>query len=376
MRILHVYRTYFPETQGGLEEVIRQICFAASRAGNECDVFTLADQPTPHVVHREEATVHRFKRHFEIASCSISLTAGRAFARLANAADLIHYHFPWPFADVLHLALRSDAPAVVTYHSDIVRQRLLGALYGPLMHRFLSSVDRIVCTSPNYGATSRVLARYQQKIDVVPIGLDESTYPVPNADLLARTERQYGTGFFLFIGVLRQYKGLHILLDAMKGAPYRVLIVGSGPMEAELRAQAVRLQLDNVTFAGHVPDDVKVALLRLCRGVVLPSHLRSEAFGVTLLEGAMHARPLISTEVGSGTSYVNEDARTGFVVAPDSPRALRDAMDRLYANPALAEDMGIRARARYERLFTGKQMGERYLRIYRDLLGPAPSGQP
>jgi rhamnosyl/mannosyltransferase len=147
-------------------------------------------------------------------------------------------------------------------------------------------------------------------------------------------------------------------------------------MEPELRAQAARLQLDNVTFAGHVPDDVKVALLRLSRGVVLPSHLRSEAFGVTLLEGAMHARPLISAEVGSGTSYVNEDGRTGFVVEPESPGALREAMDRLYANLALAEDMGIGARARYERLFTGRQMGERYLQIYRDLLGRAPSEHP
>ncbi len=121
--------------------------------------------------------------------------------------------------------------------------------------------------------------------------------------------RSYGTGreragekFFLFVGNLRYYKGLHVLLDALEGTPFRAVL--SGPAhEQELRRQAARLNLTQVDFVGPVGDEDKVALLTLCRALTFPSHLRSEAFGISLLEGAMFGKPMISTEIGTGTSY-------------------------------------------------------------------------
>ena len=369
MRVLHVYRTYFPDSQGGLEEVIRQICLNSKRHGVESRVLALSNDSRPRIVRREEGRVYRAHLDAEVASCSLSWSVLSTFKRLVAWADVVHYHFPWPFADLLHFMGRVTKPSLLTYHSDIVRQRLLGRLYSPLMKRFLSSVHRIVCTSPNYFATSDVLSRYAEKVSVIPIGLNEDSYPsVDNAKMLA-TEARYGRGFFLFVGVLRYYKGLHILLDAIKGADFPVVVVGSGPTEEELRAQAHRLQLTNVTFAGSVNDETKVALFNLSKAVVFPSYLRSEAFGVTLLEGAMYSRALISTEVGSGTSHVNIDGETGFVVNPGSAPDLRKAMDQINSRPDLAQLMGHRARNRYEALFTGELMGARYTKTYRELLG-------
>jgi glycosyltransferase involved in cell wall biosynthesis len=119
-----------------------------------------------------------------------------------------------------------------------------------------------------------------------------------------------------------------------------------------------------------------MALFKVCRAVVFPSYLRSEAFGVTLLEGAICERPLISTEVGSGTSHVNVDQETGFVVPPGSAAALRAAMDTLHAQPELAATMGQAARRRYEALFTGEVMGDRYYEIYRELTAHARTSRP
>ena len=368
MRVLHVYRTYFPDTQGGLEEVIRQICLNTLPLGVDSRVLSLSEDIAPRIVRRDEARVYRSPRNLEVASCGMSLQAFRVYNRLASWAEVVHYHFPWPFADLLHLTARTRRPSVLTYHSDIVRQRVLGRLYAPLMNRFLKSVDRIVCTSPNYFATSDVLTRFEDKVEVVPIGINERSYPTPDEETLTDARATYGEGFFLFVGVLRYYKGLHILLDAIQQAPFRVLIVGSGPTENELKAQARDLGLTNVAFTGHLPDETKMALFRLARAVVFPSYLRSEAFGVTLLEGAMYGRPLISTEVGSGTSHVNIDGETGLVVTPGSAKALRHAMDQLYFRPEMAELMGHRARRRYEQLFTGTLMGQRYVRVYDHLL--------
>ena len=176
--------------------------------------------------------------------------------------------------------------------------------------------------------------------------------------------------------MLRYYKGLHILLDAIKDAPYKVIITGSGPIENSLKKQAVKLGLDNVVFTGSVSDATKVSLFKLSRAVVFPSYLRAEAFGVTLLEGAMYERALISTEVGSGTSHVNINGETGIVVTPGSSKDLRFAMDQLYHRPDMAKLMGQRARQRYELLFTGKLMGERYMQIYNELLGRSSSETP
>ena len=371
MNILHVYRTYFPDTQGGLEETIRQICSATGVYGITSTVLATSENPEPKEIQLPEARVIRVKKHLEIASCSIAFGASKTFSKACEDADVVHYHFPWPFVDYLHLRNRPSKPTIVTYHSDIVRQRFLGALYKPVMFRFLKAVDRIVCTSPNYFATSDVLSHFEEKVDVIPIGLDELTYPQPSITALAETEQEYGRDFFLFVGVLRYYKGLHILLDAMKNAPYKVIIAGSGPTEMELKQHAKDLGLTNVVFAGHVSDEKKMALFQLCRGTVFPSYMRSEAFGVTLLEGAMSGKPLISTEVGSGTSHINTDSETGFVVPPGSPKALRRAMDQLHSRPEMATLMGRRARARFERLFTGQIMAARYAEIYSQLSGKA-----
>ncbi len=370
MKVLHVYRTYFPDSQGGLEEVIRQICLNTRDSGIESRVFTLSPDPSPATIEVPEGLVVRAKQSFEIASCGFTFSGIAEFRRQAAWADVVHYHFPWPYADILHAAAGHPAPAVVTYHSDIVRQKALAFLYRPLMNHFLDSVDRIVATSPNYFATSDVLSRYSDKVDIVPIGIDSDSYPelAPDSPEFRRVEADYGRGFFLFVGVLRYYKGLHILLDAMRDAAYEVVIVGSGPVEQALRRQARELGLTNVRFCGYVEDTVKMALFRLCRSVVFPSYLRSEAFGVTLLEGAMCGKPLISAEVGSGTSHINVDRQTGLVVTPGCSRSLREAMDHLYGHRAEAEAMGQRARLRYEELFTGVAMGKRYSEVYRDVV--------
>ncbi|MCB1855987.1 MAG: glycosyltransferase [Halieaceae bacterium] len=375
MKVLHVYRTYFPDSQGGLEEVIRQICLASGSHGVRSRVFTLSDEPFPHFLPRVEAEVIRVRKTFEIASCGFALTGMRRFAREVQWADIVHYHYPWPFSDLMYLMVGRQRPAILTYHSDIVRQQFLLSVYRPLMSRYLDAMDMIVATSPNYFATSEVLARYGDKVEVIPIGLNEPSYPPldeQNKDR-ARVRERYGQDFFLFVGVLRYYKGLHILLDAIQGAEYKVVIVGSGPVEAELRRQAMRLGLDNVIFAGFVSDREKMALFSLCRAVVFPSYLRSEAFGVTLLEGAMSSRPLISAEVGSGTSHVNIHGETGLVVPPGNSVALRAAMDELYRDADKARRMGARARLRYEQLFTGSNMGARYADAYRRILAARAS---
>ncbi len=370
MRVLHFYRTALPETFGGIEQVIHQIARGTDKLGVTTEVLSLTAGAADSTIEIDGYLVHRAKLDFQIVSTGFSAAAVFRFKELAKTADVINFHFPWPFMDLVHFATRAKKPTVVTYHSDIIRQKYLLKLYQPLKRRFLSSVDRIVATSPNYFATSRILDRYRDKTVVIPIGLDKCTYPEPSSDIIAKWARwraQVGNRFFLFVGMIRYYKGLHILLEAVQGTDYPVVIVGSGPIEFELKAQAVRLGLRTVHFLGPLPDADKVALLKLCYAVVFPSHLRSEAFGVSLLEGAMYGKPMISSQIGTGTCYINIDGETGLVVPPSDATALRDAMRFLWDHPDIASAMGGRAEARYWERFTAEKMSAEYVKLYTEL---------
>ncbi|MDR9751155.1 glycosyltransferase family 4 protein [Pseudomonas sp. SZMC_28357] len=368
MQILHFYKTYLPDSMGGVEQVIFQLCESGAPYDIDNRVLSLSTDPSPEVMHMGTHQIHRAKLDIQIASTGFSVSVFKKFREMAAEADVINYHFPWPFMDVVHFLSGIVKPSVVTYHSDIIRQKNLLKLYRPLMTRFLASADRIVAASPNYLHTSDVLQKFQDKTRVITYGLNKAGYPQPDAERMNRWRQRVGDKFFLFVGVMRYYKGLHILLDALQNLDYPVVIVGAGPLENELHAQAAALGLRNVHFLGRLGDEDKVALLQLSYAIVFPSHLRSEAFGISLLEGAMYGKPMISSEIGTGTSYINIHNETGLVVPPSNPHAFREAMRTLWDNPVLAAEMGRKAEARYRQLFTAEEMGRKWNELYQELL--------
>jgi glycosyltransferase involved in cell wall biosynthesis len=371
LSVLHIYRTYFPDPPGGLQEAIRQIALATGAQGVANTIFTLSPQPLPALLLRPEARVVRSRSWMAPASCDIGGVASfKAFERLTREVDVLHYLFPWPFADVLHALTRPDKPVVLTYISDVVRQRWLGAAYAPLMWHTLRQARVIVANSPTYARTSPVLSHpdIRGKVRIIPLGIEESSYPKDGDNaVFNRLGVEADEPYFLFIGVLRYYKGVQFLVQAAKTLGAKVVIAGSGPEGANLQTLAAKEGANNVVFAGQVSDTEKVALLKHCLALVLPSHLRSEAYGMVLLEAAMFGRPLISCEIGTGTSYVNAHEETGFVVEPESPAALALAMNTLLKDDALSARMGETARSRYEKLFSGAALGRAYADLFREI---------
>ena len=235
MKVLHFYKTYMPDTMGGIEQVINQIMRSTESHGVVSELLSLTKEKSEKTIEVDGHQVHRCKSNFEIASTPFSISAFAKFRELAKEADIIHYHFPYPFADILHLAARVNKPALVSYHSDIVKQKHLLKLYSPLQNYFLGNVGHIIAATPNYMASSAVLSRFKDKCSVIPYGLDKNSYPEASAEKSAYWKNKFGERFFLFVGVLRYYKGLHVLVEAAKGTEYPIIIVGSGPVESELK---------------------------------------------------------------------------------------------------------------------------------------------
>ena len=206
MKILHVYKSYYPDTVGGIEQVISQLGSALAAQGDASRVFTVSPEPVPAVLQRPEAEVHRCRTTIEISSNPFSVGAFGEFRRQLEWADVVHYQFPCPFADLLHIASDVRKPSVVSYQSDIVRQKWLMHAYAPVMNRFLRSVDSVVATSPHYRDSSPVLQQFASKVRVIPNGIDEASYPVAPERSVENWRALIGDGFFLFVGVLRYYK--------------------------------------------------------------------------------------------------------------------------------------------------------------------------
>lgn len=363
MRVLHVYKTYLPEDITGIPSVIRTVADGMTRHGVESHVFAVYENATQLPARIGQHRVHRMQRSFQLASSSFSIQAMRNFKAVSASFDVINYHFPWPFADVLYFLKGRTKPSVITYHSDIVRQRRLLPFYKPLMNAFLNNAEAIVATSPDYVQTSDALHRRKAKVTVIPIGIEERASPTQ--ENLERWRERVGAGFFLFVGAARYYKGLPFLIEAAKLTGLPVVIAGVGEPSALSHGQPLP---DNVVCVGEVSDQDRECLLELCRAFVLPSHLRSEAFGVVLLEAARAGRPMISCEIGTGTSYVNIDGETGIVVPPADAAALAGAMRTLVRETGRSIRMGENARARFEAHFRADQMCRAYLALYRRVL--------
>jgi glycosyltransferase involved in cell wall biosynthesis len=197
----------------------------------------------------------------------------------------------------------------------------------------------------------------------VPLGVDVERFtPAPRA--------QTRPSELLFVGRLRYYKGLDTLLHALVDLPgVHLTVVGTGPMQVPWKALAHELGLiGRVTFAGEVDDADLPACYRHSDLFVLPANARSEAFGMVLLEAMASGLPCITTEVGTGTSWIVQDGKTGLVVPPQDPSALAVAIDRLVRDPALYQAMAEAGRARVEEVFSHERMVQGVEAVYRDVL--------
>ncbi|MDZ7664828.1 MAG: glycosyltransferase [Desulfotignum sp.] len=210
---------------------------------------------------------------------------------------------------------------------------------------------------------------FSRKVVTIPLFMNEKRFTglAPPDLRLKAWSKQLGP-FALFAGVLRWYKGLDVLLDAAKHIDGDIVIVGTGPLYGHLADRIRNEHLDRVHLLGFQPDRNLAWLIRQSRMIVLPSITPAEAFGQILLEGLFFEKPLISTELGTGTSRVNRHGRTGLVVRPGCIRSLALAMNALFDDPSLAARFSQNCRRHYDIHFTPRVQGEKYLDIYRALL--------
>jgi glycosyltransferase involved in cell wall biosynthesis len=368
-----VYKNYAPIV-GGIENHLVMLAEGEAARGLETTVLVASDSTLTTDEMSGGVRVVRAARVANVASTPFSLAM--ALEGMQQAPDIVNLHMPYPPGDIVARAVPGRPALVLSYHSDVVRQRRLLRVYRPLLEHTLARADRIIASSAAYVASSPFLRAHQEKCRVVPYGVDGQRWGTVDPAAIARIRAQVRGPIVLCVGVLRYYKGLHVLLDAMVQLDASLIVVGEGPEGAALRAQAERLGVsDRVHWAGRVPDGELPAYYQAADVFVLASHLRAEAFGIVLLEAMAAGLPLVTTAIGTGTSEVNIHGQTGFVVPPNDPHALARVLRVLLADERLRGFLGANARRRALTEYTPARMVERTMAVYNEALAARATGR-
>jgi rhamnosyl/mannosyltransferase len=370
MKVLMVNKLYYPVI-GGVENHVRDLATSFSSISKDVDVRVLVANTSRKTVQEEidGIKVTKVADIATIQSAPIAPTFPIWLRRLKS--DIYHFHFPYPIGELSYLLARPPGKLVVTYHSDIIRQRFLLSLYKPFLRLFLKKADCILASSPNLIRHSPFLSEFRDKCRVAHFGIELSRFKMSEQikDKVKKIKEKYPSKIVLFVGRLIYYKGVNYLMEAMTDIDAHLIIVGEGPLENELKQLASDLGISNkIDFAGWVDDQDLPSYYHACDVFVLPSVARSEAFGLVQLEAQACEKPVVSTDLTTGVPYANLDQITGLVVQPESKDSLSMAINKLLQDENLRREYGKNGKKRVEKEFSKEAMAKRVLQIYSEIL--------
>lgn len=364
LKVLHVGK-FYPPHMGGIETHLQALC-GELRMTLDLRVIVASDDPNPSEETLDGVAVSRLATRFSLASTPFCPSM---IAKIRHSdADIVHIHLPNPAAVLAYLASAHHGRLVFTYHSDTVRQRVLGNLFEPFLHAALRRSAAIIATSPDYLRTSPVLSRYHDRCHVIPYGIAVEEFERSDSATVSELRQRYGGRLVLSVGRLVYYKGFEYLIRAMTQVRGKLLIIGDGPLRQKLHELASSLGVrDKIIFAGEIQNERVVDYYHAADVFALASVARSEAFGIVQIEAMAAGIPVVNTRLDSGVPFVSVHEQTGLTVPPADPEALAAAINRLLDNPDLRQSLGEAGRQRARQEFALGTMTARTLALYERL---------
>ena len=374
LTVLHVGK-FYPPVAGGMERVVHTLC-AVTRGRVQSRVLAF---------HTGLRTVEELVDGVEVTRVGCLGSAGSVplsptfAAHLRNArADVMILHEPNPWALLSHVIARPRIPHAIWFHSEVVRPRLQYRLfYKPVADPVYSRARRFVVSSPALAEHAEALHPYRDRVAVIPFGIDPDAWNASEGDQsrIAVIRREAGRPIVFFAGRLVPYKGVDVLIRAAAALDVHVTITGAGPMRAEWERLAREQDAAaSFEFTGEIPDDELRARMHACDVFVLPSVTPAEAFGFVQLEAMACGKPVVSTLLSSGVSWVNRHGHTGIVVEPRDVSGLRLALARLIEDAPLRARLGSAGAARIRQEFGLGQMADRFVSLCEGVVAHREAG--
>jgi len=370
LRVLHSYKVYRPEVDGGIPFVIATLTRPDADGGEDrILVARLKGRSKRYAV--DGVPVEAVASFGTLFSTPLAPSFPFALRHAARSCDIVVHHAPFPLADLALATLPADVPLIVYWHADIVGFPVLKKLLAPVIVRTLRRADRIIVADRTTIAGSALLRPFADKCAVVPYGIDVDQFAVLSdlEQASAQALRAQSPRMILAIGRLVPYKGFGVLLESLKDLDAEAVIIGEGPLESELRTKAADLGIaGRVRFAGRLSSSEMKAHLHAARVLAFPSVTTAEAFGIVQLEAMAAGLPIVNTSLGTAVPYIARHDHEALTVTPDQPRPLADALRRILDEPALAERLGRSGQSRARAEYSQQTFVSRVRSLYSDIL--------
>jgi rhamnosyl/mannosyltransferase len=362
LRIVHAAK-FYPPSSGGMETVVGDLCKGTA---GEWDVRVVAANEGLWSRHERSGDVGVVRAGTLATANSVPLCPSYPFHLWRDPADCVVLHEPNPVAGTALFVRNPARRLVIWHHADLLRPWWAPPTYGRLQRSLYRRADCVIVSSPVLAAESPLVAQ-ARRVAVIPFGVSLERYRRSDPSERARIDRiRAGTPGprVLFVGRFVYYKGVQRLIEAMAQCPGTLILVGEGPLEADLRRRTAALGLqDRVLFAGKVSDEELPAYYRASDVFVLPSVAKTEAFGVVQVEAMAAGLPVVSTNLPTGVPWVNQNRVTGLVVEPDDAGALAGAIRALLENADLRSRCARHAAVRADALFSRQGMIDRFREV-------------
>lgn len=372
MRVLHGFKVYQPDQNGGIEEAIFRITTGGPPDVTPAVLVCRTQGRGSHVVVGG-IPVERTSTFGQISSLPISPSYLPRFRARLRDADVLAFHAPFPLIDLgIRMGfLRDDQALVLHWHAEIVGRKLLEPLFGPLLRNTVARADRILVTNPALIDASPYLAPARDKCQIVPYGIDTAWWKDLNADDEAAISEMRAKYPRLVVGCGRlvPYKGFDVLIRAIAKIDAQLVIIGMGPLEAELKALAASLGIENrVIFAGFLERPQQRRWLNAARVFGLSSVSAAETFAIAQLEAMCCARPVVNTALTTGVPLVARHGKEGLTVPPSDVDAFANALRQLLDDPDLANRLGAAGEQRAHQIYGWRSFATACNDAYRDAL--------
>lgn len=382
MEILHLGK-YFPPEPGGMEVVLKS--FAEATAGGLDNYCLVASKVGPTRVERSVGTtIHYLEERGTILLTPILPSLPRVLHRLRKGGrfPVILLHYPNPMAVaalVLSLLFRRKSEKIVLWHhADVLLEerwkKVLYALFRPVEEFLFRRTDAFVAATPHHVSCSDTFRRFADRTAIIPYAIPDAWFEVSDTDRSSaeKARKTMRGNFLLFVGRLVPYKGLETLLRAADRIPCGIAVIGTGPLDGILRKEIAAMGLEEkVSLLGRV-DDLRPYYLG-CEFFVLPSVNMLEGFGIVQIEAMAVGKPVVSSDLPSGVTYVNVHGETGLTFHAGDDAGLAEACNRLLSDTGLRERLRANARRRTFEKFSYTAMREAAVPFFRRLCGGDPS---
>src|SRR5271170_2428690 len=365
MRILQIGK-FYPPHMGGIETHLQTLCRGVGRHA-EVKVVVASDGHRLSRCNVDGIALARMGTLFNLASAPVCAGMVREIRR--SAAEIVHLHMPNPTGAMAYLASRHPGRLLVTWHSDILRQRMLKRVFTPVERTILQMARAVVVTSDNYLRTSAPLSASRSKCRVIPYGIALENFDTAQDQRVEELRALYGPRIVLAIGRMVYYKGFEHLVRAMQRVRGKLVLIGDGPLRPALQREAVALGVANrIDFVGELQNESTPPYYQAADLFVLPSIARTEAFGIVQVEAMAAGKPVINTRLDSGVPAVSLHGLTGITVPPGNPHALGDAINKLLDDSHLREMYGQSAKRLAQQKFSAGTMARAILDLYDEII--------